>query len=60
MEYYKVYQDLKSAESKEIDSEISLEVPNLKGVSNWRTFRDSILMKLSLTKGKPNYPMEYV
>ena len=58
-DFYKIYEDLHDSENHDSD-EIEVKVPSLKGASNWRSFRDTILMKLSMTKGKTGFPIDYV
>ena len=58
-EFYKIYEDLHDTESYDND-EIEIKIPSLKGASNWRSFRDTIIMKLSMTKGKTGFPIDYV
>ena len=58
-DFYKVYEDLHDSENHDTE-EIEIKVPSLKGASNWRSFRDTVLMKLSMTKGKTGFPIDYV
>ena len=58
-DFYKVYEDLHDSENHDSE-EIDVKVPSLKGASNWRSFRDTVLMKLSMTKGKTGFPIDYV
>ena len=60
MDCCKFYENLKNEENPETGKEIELEIPDFKGASNWRSFRDIIQMRLSLIKGKMFYPIDYV
>ena len=60
MESCKFYENLKNEENPETGNEIEIEIPDFKGASNWRSFRDLIKMRLSLIKGKMCYPIDYV
>ena len=60
MEYYKTYQGLKELVAQESDADLDITVPNFKGASNWRSFRDLVTMKLGLIKGQAGYPLDYV
>ena len=42
------------------DDEVDMDVPVLTGSSNWVTFRDKFLMKLSMTYGKRGISLDYV
>ena len=57
---YKVYEDLHNSEMKESDQEIEVQVPELKGATNWRSFRDAFEMKLEILKSKAGFPLNYV
>ena len=35
-------------------------IPDFKGASNWRTFRDMIELKLDILKGKGGHPLSYI
>ena len=60
MECYKFYEGLKNEENPESEKQIELDIPDFKGATNWRSFRDLVLMKLALIKGKNGYPINYV
>lgn len=54
-----MYEDLRDSES--VDNEdFGIKIPYLKGASNWRSFRDTVLMKLSVIQGKTGFPINYV
>ena len=58
-DYYKMYEDLRDSENIDND-DLEIKVPSLKGASNWRSFRDTVLMKLSVIQGKTGFPISYV
>ena len=58
-EYYKIYSDLRDTESLESE-DLEIKIPSLKGASNWRSFRDTVLMKISVIQGKTGFPIDYV
>lgn len=58
-EYYKIYSDLRDSESLESE-DLEIKIPSLKGASNWRSFRDTVLMKISVIQGKTGFPIDYV
>ena len=60
MECYKFYQGLKKEDNPETEKQIELDIPDFKGATNWRSFRDLVIMKLALIKGKNGYPIDYV
>ena len=60
MECCKFYENLKNEDNPETEKEIELEIPDFKGASNWRSFRDLIQMRLSLIKGKTTYSIDYI
>ena len=60
MKWYKYYESLRQEENPETEKEIELEIPDFKGASSWREFRDMVSMRLSLIKGKKGYPIEYI
>ena len=60
VECCKYYETRKNDENPETGNEIELEIPDFKGASNWRSFRDIIQMKLGLIKGRMSYPIDYV
>ena len=51
---------MKIFENPEAEKEIELDIPDFKGASNWRSFRDLILMRLGLIKGKMSHPIDYI
>ena len=57
---YKLRQKLTSSESQNLETEIEIKIPDLKGASNWRAFRDSFEMKLGITKSRTGFPITYV
>ena len=59
-EMYKIYNNMKGDDNSEVDKDIETKIPSLKGASNWRSFRDLVVMKLSQIKGKGGYPVTYV
>ena len=59
-EYYKNLEDLKDLQASQDENEIEIKVPDFKGASNWRTFRDSVMLKLKLIKGRSGIPIDYV
>ena len=60
MECGKFYESLKNEENPESKNQIELEIPDFKGATNWRSFRDLVMMRLELIKGKVGYPIVYV
>ena len=42
------------------DDEATIEIPKLTGSTNWITFRDKFIMKLSHTVGCRGIPLDYV
>ena len=56
---YKIYEDLHNKEN-ESEQDIDIQIPDLKGVNNWRSFRDSFEMKLEIVKSKSGFPLNYV
>ena len=58
-DYYKMYEDLRDSENIDND-DLEIKVPSLKGASNWRSFRDTVLMKLSVIQGKTGFPISYI
>ena len=60
MECYKFYEGMRNDENPESEKQIELDIPDFKGASNWRSFRDLVLMRLQLIKGKVGYPIDYV
>ena len=60
MDCYKFYEGIKNEENPESEKQIELDIPDFKGASNWRSFRDLVVMKLALIKGKNGYPVDYV
>ena len=59
-ELYKIYSNMKDHEKDDADKDIETKIPSLKGASNWRSFRDLVIMKLTQTKGKAGYSVAYV
>ena len=59
-ELYKVYGNMKDNDKSDLDKDIETKIPSLKGASNWRSFRDLVIMKLAQIKGKAGYPVIYV
>ena len=59
-EYYKNYEDLKDLQTSQDENEIEVKVPDFKGASNWRAFRDFVMLKLRLIKGRGGIPIDYV
>ena len=57
---YKIHQDLTNSETNESDQDINIQLPDLKGASNWRSFRDAFEMKLGITKSKSGFSINYV
>ena len=57
---YKLRKKLTSSESQNLETDIEIKIPDLKGASNWRAFRDSFEMKLGITKSKTGFPITYV
>ena len=60
MKCFKQYENLNKEENPEADKEIELDIPDFKGASNWRSFKEMILMRLSLMKGKMCHPIDYI
>ena len=60
MENYKLRHELTSSESQNLENDIEIKIPVLKGASNWRAFRDSFEMKLGITKSRTGFPITYV
>ena len=58
-DYYKTYSDLRDTENLESE-DLEIKIPSLKGASNWRSFRDTVLMKISVIQGKTGFPIDYV
>lgn len=57
---YKIYEDLHNSETNESEQDIEIQIPELKGASNWRSFRDAFEMKLEIIKSKSGFPLNYV
>ena len=60
MENYKLRRELTSSEAQNLENDIEIKIPDLKGASNWRAFRDSFEMKLGITKSRTGFPITYV
>ena len=60
IENYKLRQELTSSEAQNLENDIEIKIPDLKGASNWRAFRDSFEMKLGITKSRTGFPITYV
>ena len=60
MDCFKYYENLNKEENPEAEKEIELDIPDFKGASNWRSFKDLITMRLSLIKGRMSHPIDYV
>ena len=58
--HYKNYKTLNSKSESELDSDIDSTIPDFKGASNWRSFRDKISLKLSGVIGESGIPIDYV
>ena len=59
-DYYKVYEGLLEENKAEPEKDVETTIPELKGASNWRSFRDLVTMKLSMIQGKAGFPIVYV
>ena len=57
---YKIHEDLTNSKINESDQDINIQLPDLKGASNWRSFRDAFEMKLGITKSKSGFSINYV
>ena len=57
---YKIYEGLTKSETNESDQDINVQLPDLKGASNWRSFRDAFEMKLGIIKSKSGFSINYV
>lgn len=57
---YKAYEDLHNSEKNESEQDIDVQIPDLKGASNWRSFRDAFEMKLEIVKSNSGFPLNYV
>ena len=42
------------------EDELDIKVPKLDGSTNWRSFKDKLMLKLATTKGVRNIPLDYV
>ena len=60
MECFKFYEGLKNEENPESEKQIEIDIPDFTGASNWRSFRELVMMRLSLIKGKIGFPIDYV
>ena len=60
MDCYKFYEGMKKEDNPEAEKQIELDIPDFKGATNWRSFRDLVIMKLALIKGKNGFPIDYV
>jgi hypothetical protein len=60
MSYYKIYKNLSKKEEVEADDDVKLKVPDFKGASTWRSFRDQVCMKLKSMKSNFGYSLDYV
>ena len=60
MECYKFYESFRNDENSESEKQIDLDIPDFKGASTWRSFRDLVQMRLQLIKGKVGFPIDYV
>ena len=60
LECYKFYEGLRKEENPESEKQIELDIPDFKGASNWRSFRDLVKMRLQLIEGKVGYQIDYV
>ena len=60
MECYKFYEDLKNEDNPESEKQIELDIPDFKGASNWRSFRDMVKMRLAMMKGKGGFQIDYI
>ena len=59
-EMYKMYSNMRNDDKSDTKADVETKIPSLKGASNWRSFRDLVLMKLANIKGKGGYPVTYV
>ena len=57
---YKVYDSLTKDSDADPNNDVDNKIPSLKGASNWRSFRDLVMMRLSFIKGKAGFPILYV
>ena len=57
IESYRMY---KQAGENEIDDEVLIDLPELKGHENWVTYRDKFISNLNLIPGSNRTPLSYV
>ena len=54
------YRQFKESVKKENDTDDEIDIPELKGSTNWVDFRDKFTTKLSQTRGARDIPLSYV
>ena len=60
MELIDTYRMCKEFRESEIDDEVLIELPELKGHDNWITYRDKFLSNLHITPGSNGTPLSYI